>query len=517
MNKRTLSLIIVGIAVLAAGGLFAVKMTYESKVRNGIERFLANLPQPLECKAGKIDVSFFDKSVVISDLTGNYKGKDTVTFSLAKISAAGINADAAKEGAGTTDIAKTLVVEKAVFDSNLFSNAIDHYAYQDISGDLNRIINETIKVMPALIAAYADPEYATSQKKQMELLGEITPLIAATETLTIGSATIQNYSYTFPTMGKTVVKIAEGSMGKYSLREMGSAIFKGVAVTPEGSAPPLIEVESVGMDGAQLPSFVAMCRALSLDATSPALLRETLRGQKFALKNLAVKNLAVRHPQDLGQTVLSLANGTFSYIAENAHDMDLRFDDMKVAKVLMEQGNIPENALALMPETLLYNGALQIKATAKDEGGKVYDLECTKFAISENTLGNFSLSFAFDDLNPLVYIMGMSGPAALKNFDLSVKDTGASDVFFTILAEDEGNATAASLRAQAVSSLPAQETLPNDALRGLMSAVATFLEKSGNTLRITLAPASPLNLQEFQAALAEPAKLGLTFMVAPAQ
>lgn len=524
MNKRTLSLIIVGIAVLAAGGgLFSVKTTYESKVRNDIENFLANLPQPLECTAGKIDVSFLGKSVVISDLTGSYKGKEAVTFSLAKISATGINTDAAKDGAGPTDIAKTLVVEKVVYGSPLFSATIDQYAYQGISGDLNQIIDETIKAMPTLITVYTDPEYITSEKKQIEALGKLSPLIAASETLTIGSATMRNLSYTVPVMDKelapgqkVVVKIAEGNTGKYSLREMENMLFKDVSVTPEGSATPLITIESLGMDGAKLPSFAALFKALSQDTASPALLQAALQGQSFALKNLAIKNMSIHNPENLEQTVLSLANGTFNYIAENAHDIDLRFDGMKVDKMLMENNGFPKNALALMPETLSHSGAVRITVTAKDAGDKTYDLECTKIAFSEDTLGNFSLSFAIDDLNPMALAFGMPGPAVLKNFDFSAKDTGASDVFFTVRAEDE-NATAASLRAQAVDSLPAQDTLPNDALRELMSAVATFLEKPGSTLRITLAPASPLNLQEFQAALEDPAKLGLTVMVAPAQ
>lgn len=519
MNKRTLSFIIAGIAVLAAGGLFAVKTTYESKVRNGIEDFLANLPQPLEAKAGNIEVSFFDKSVVISDLTGSYKGSEAFSFSLGKLAATGINVDAAKEGAGTTDIAKTLVAEKAVYTTTLFNASIDRYAYQNISGDLNRIIEETIKATPAIVATYTDPEYATSQKKQMEFLGKITPLIAASETLTIGNGTIQNYTYTLPlNKTKAVVTIGEGSMGKYSLREMGSMVFKSISCTPEGSSTPLLQIESIGMDGAQIPSFVELFKAISQGMTSSAILRTTLQGQNFALKNLSIKNMSVRNPENLEQTVISLADSSFSYIAEASHDMDLRFDGVKIAKTLVEKGDLPESVLALIPETLSYSGAMQIKATAKGEGGKSYDLECKKIAYKEDTLGEFTMSLAIDDINAMALMMGIPGPAALKNFDLTVKDTGASDILFTAMAAEEEGQSAAGLRARAASELPALEELPNDALRGLVSAVKAFIEKPGNMIRITLAPASPLNLQAFQAAaIAEPAKLGLSASTTPAQ
>jgi hypothetical protein len=519
MNKRTLSFIVAGVVVLAAGGLFAVKNTYESKVRSGIENFLANLPQPIEAKAGKIDISFFDKSVVISDLTVKDKGQDDVTFSVAKIAATGINFDAAKEGAGTTEIAKTLVVEKCVYSSKLFNSVIDSYAYQNISGDLNRMINESVNATPAIIAAFTDPEYPTSQKKQLEFLSKMTPLIAASETLTIGNAAIKNYTYTIPVNGsKMTVSLAEATVGKYSLREMGNMVFKDTTCSMDGSSIPFVRFESISMDSAELPSFEEMFKAISQGMKSPTVLRTTLQGQKFALKNLRVKNMSVRDPKNMEQMLFSLDNSTFSYVADSAHDVDTRFDGLKMAKALLAEGGMPEDALALMPETLVYSGAMRIKATARGEAGASYDLNCEKIAFKEDTLGEFSLSLAIDDLNSIALIMGMPGPAALKNFDLTVKDTGASNVLFTVKAAEGENQTAAALRAEAVKELPPQEQLPNDALRSLVGAVRTFIEKPGNTLRITLAPASPLNLQTLQsAALMTPDKLGLTASTTPAQ
>lgn len=515
MNKRTLSFIAIGVVVLAAGGLFALKTTYESKVKTGIENFLANLPAPMEATAGKIDVSFFDKSVVISDITGSYKGKEAVSFSLAKISATGINADAAKEGAGTTAIAKSLLVEKMVYASKAYSASIDQYAYNDISGDLNRIIDETVKALPAFMAAYADPDYATSQKKQMEFLGKITPLLAALETMTIGNGSLRDYSYTIPLKSQRLVfKIAESTMGKYSLREMGSMVVKGVTMAPEGVSTPLLELESLGMDGAELPSFIELFKAISQGVSSAALLRPTLQGQDFALKNLNVKNLSVRDPKNPDQVVFSLADGTFSYIAKASHDMDMRFSGMKMAKSLLNRGEeLPESVQNLLPSVLSFSGVTQINATRKGNSDKVYDFDCKKIAFKEDSLGQFSLSLSVGDLNAMALAMGMPGPATLKNFHFNARDMRASTVFFTILAEEEDNenVTPESLRAKAISELPPSESLPNEQLRNLVEGIRYFISGEQRGLEISIAPPAPLTLQELQAAaLTAPEKLGIS-------
>ncbi|CAK7011222.1 MAG: hypothetical protein DELT_02092 [Desulfovibrio sp.] len=541
MTKRKLPLVIAGLAVLAGVGLFVVKMTYESKIQNSIENFFASLPAPLEAKAGKIDVSFFDKSVTITDITGGYKTEnDVVTFSIAKIAAFGINENAAKEGAGVTEIAKKLTVENLLYDSKLMHAKIGSYAYRDISGDFNRIMHECVKAFPIVAAAYTDPEYATSEKKQQQLLGELAPLLQAAETLTVGGGEAKDYTYSIPLAdSKALVTIAEFTVGKYSLREMGPMAIKNITCTPEGASAPLVSLEFLGMDGAELPSFAGLFAAIGQGVTSPALLKPYLQGQKFALKNLNAKNLTVRNPENLDEILFSLGNSSFSYAATSVlapaggsdaasvgqalsvHDADLHFDGMKIAKILLERGkDLPASVLALMPETFSYSGAVQIKASAKDANNQSYDLDCKKIALKENSLGEFSLSLAINDLNTMALVMGIPGPAALKGFDLSVKDTGASQLFFTATAEDksEEGATPASLRAEALKGLPAPDALPNDTLRGLNDAMRAFIEKPGNTLRITLAPATPLTVTALQAAaLAAPEKLGLSASTTPAE
>lgn len=513
MNKRTLSLVAAGIAIVIAAGFFGLKMTYESKVRNAVENFLATLPEPLEATAGRIDVSFLDKSVVISDLAGKYTGKKLVTFSIAKLSASGINADAFKEGAGTAHIADSLKIENVVYDSDFFTLKIDQYAYQNISGDLQRILNENIRAIPVFITMYADPAYFTSGREQKELFGHIAPLLEALETLSIGGVAMRGYSFSTP--GDGTVTVAEGVSGKYSLREIENMAFTNIAFTPAGSSAPVTLLGTVGIDGAALPSFAEPLKAISQGAAPSAVFQTMLRGQKLALRNLHMKDMTIRDPENPGHALLTLAGFSFSYAADSSLDMDLGFDGLKIVRELLKN-DIPEEALALMPDPLSNSGAVKITATEQD--GKLDTLECKKIAFKEDTLGNFSQSFAIRDLNTMAFLMGVPGPAALTSFDLTVTDTGASDVLYTALAAFNENDTPERLRMETIRELPAPESLPNDTLRELVAALRTFLEKPGGTFRMTLAPASPLALWELQAtALTEPEKLGLTVSISPAQ
>lgn len=523
MNKRKVGLIAGVLCLLAVAGAFAVKMQYESKIRGDIEKALASLPQPLSATAGKIDVSFFNKSVTIANLKATYtmkigKGDATQTlpieYTVDRIEAAGINIDGFKEGAGAAKLLDSLVLVNTRFTSPQAQSFLARNEARDISGDASQLIAGIAKALPAILEIGASPDFGLSETEQKEFIAAFSGILKAYETVIIGESSIEGYQSTTDFDGtKVEIRMASGQAGKSTIRNMGPVTLKHLTAAVDGVQ--WVTLETISMGEIVLPSFVGFLDILSKgDIPDPQLLKGMFKDQTFALKNLRLKNLEARHPM-LGDTpIFTLGEVDFSYVAETDHTVDFTFNDLGVPKAVIINGTgLPGAALANLPDTITFEGVIQQVAIPRETGA--YDAECKKMFLKGSGLGEASLSFSIANLNALAFLMRMPQPQ-VKNFDLSLTDAGFSEAAFAVSGLFEGKTSELARAAEVASLRKTLEEDPETPGKEVIAGLADFLEKPGKSLRITMTPASPLSLEELEAlALTDPAALGLTVTVTP--
>ncbi|MDL2209568.1 hypothetical protein LJC26_02045 [Desulfovibrio sp. OttesenSCG-928-O18] len=516
MNKRKIYLIVGGLCVLVAAGLFIAKNQYEAKMRGDIETFLANLPAPLTAVAEKIEVSVLDRSFALTNLKGQYKSESTeLEFSTARVEAKGVNLDAFKADAGSVLLADSVKLTNNVVKTPGVYAGIESYALENVSGNITQLADEYIKVFPDLVALLKAPGFEMDKKAQRQALGALSGLLKAYETFSAGKVTMTNYVHTSLVDDKKMtMTLARSETQKYSIRETGPSSMTGLSFTIDEK--PFMAWESLRYDGITLPSFVEFLNALCGEVVPPReKLKATLEGQVFALNNLRGKSFVAHDPEDSERKLFALADFGLSYEARDAHTVNFTYSGFDIDKKLIEDdGDLSDEALALLPTTLSFEGAFQGTLTRKDENTASADFK--RIHLKEASLGEMTLAFSIKDVNVLAIFLGMPGPAALESLDLNLVDNGMSELLFTVAAE-EAEDSAANVRTEVVNQFTtSREALPNDTLKGLADASAKFLEKSGKSFRLTLAPAKPLPLMLIQsAAFTDPDKLGLTYSVTP--
>lgn len=513
MNKRTLFFVGGGICLLAVVGLFVAKHQIESGLRKDIANFFATLPAPLSASVETIDVSAINKTITLRNIKGQYKnsGNDNMEFSIARVEAVGVNVDAFKKDVGTTTLAKSLTIIDSLCKYAGGEARMEREYLEDISGDGRLLLAELAKALPAITALQANPDFSGDHAAQTKAAGELAGVVRAYETFSIAKTQVTNYSYTIPVDDNTIRVVADSvDLQKYSLREMGPFSVTGIRATFDDT--PFMKLDSITCDGVELPSFVGLLQALGKEemASSNAL-QATLKDQPFALKNLRSKNLVLYDPETADRMLFSLGDTLLSYEARAAHTVETVCNGMSINRTLLEEsGLLPDEALALLPKVVVFESAF--RATAMKKEDDAYDIACNELRLKEPALGEITSAFSINNFHIFALIMGAPGPAALKNFDVTVRDAGMLEFAFALATLGTGE-TPEALRAQAVAELAhTRDTLPNDTLKGLADAVGTFLERSGSTLKITIAPEKPLNLSALQAAaLTSPEDLGLTY------
>lgn len=524
MDKRKIGLIAGGVCVILLAVIFGMKLRYEWKVQDAIEDALAALPKPLAVKAGGIDVSFFNKSVTLTDV----KGSCTLTvpqngaeqsipmeFTVGGVVATGVNSDGFKEGAGTARLLDSLTITGVALTSPMVRTTIDHYYIEGISADFAQLDAGIQNVMSALMEADAINSSSPDREQTQEVMHGIAAMLKAYETMTVKKFAVKNYAYTLSDDGMEVDMLMETMEGRdYSIREMGPLSLKNVKGSLNGT--PFMEMESMTADGIVLPSFIAVVEKLAESPFfSSLVLQEALKGQNFALKNLRIKGITLRHPMQQDLTVFSLGDSNFSYFAEDAHVMDFAFNNLNIAKsVILQQARIPASVLDSQPEIISFEGAIQQQAKMKEPGS--YDVAVKRAYIKGTSLGEASMSLTANNINSMAIIMGMPGDAALEKFEISLTDRGLSDVVFALNAMHSGE-SAADLREQELAELREQLEKENGAAgKQILAGIIAFLEKTGSTLSIVIAPPSPTGLDQLPEAFETGSPdIGLSVTVSP--
>jgi len=529
MDKRKIGLIAGGAFVILLAVIFGMKLRYEWKVQGAIEDALAALPQPLVVKAGDIDVSFFNKSVTLTNVKGSYTltvpqaaspdGADQsipMEYTMASVAATGVNIDGFKEGAGVAKLLDSLTITGVAFTSPLAQATIDRYYLEGISADFARLAGEIRNAFPALMEANAIASYQQSREQTQELMHGIASILKAYETMQVKKLSLKNYAYSM-NAEDAKVDMLMGSMEArdYSIRQMGPFSLNDVKMSLNGT--PFMEMKAVTTDGMVLPSFVALVEELAKSPfPSQSVLQETLKGQNFALKNLRFKDITLRHPMQKDLTVFSLADSTFSYVAKDAHVMDFAFSNLNIAKsVIEQQAGIPASVLATQPEIISFEGAIQQQTKMKEPGS--YDVAVKRAHIKGTGLGEASLALAANNINSMAIMMGAPGGAELEKFEISLTDKGLSDVIFALDGMHSGS-NAAEQREQELADLREQlEEETSVAGKQILTGIIAFLEKTGATLSVVIAPPTPTGLDQLSEAFeAGSPDLGLSVTVTPA-
>jgi hypothetical protein len=509
MAKRNPLLIALGIALLAVAGLLGLKMWLEDNMRGRFERFLAGLPAPLTASAEKIDVSYLNKSLTLTNLKLTQAGEaGTVVCAVSRVEADGVNLDAFEPGAGVARLVKSLKISGVTYAGPTHEGSAERYVYEDISGDYGQIRQQLSQTFSLLMEAGSlkdDP------KSLQRFAGSLSNILQAAETLTIGKAqSINVVSTGFLGDKKMTFTVASTDAGRNSMREVGPMTISKLGASFDGKR--IISLESLSCEGVSLPSFVDFFkvmgeRDLDIDGKETLnLLAATLKDQVFALRGLRAKNLVVNVPDEENRVLFSLADMGLNYAAEAAHAVDFTYGGLAVDTAVIE--DLPDTARALLPAVLSFSGGFNAQATPREPGA--YDLDCRDASIKEPALGGFSLSFAVNAVNPTSLLNEGRDRSRWKSLSLSLTDAGFSDVAFSFMPGDP-----AAARASAIAEL--ENFGENDTHKNLAGAFSTFLEKSGKTFRLSFAPQQALSLRALEnLALTAPEKLGMTVSVTPA-
>lgn len=520
MNKRKIGIIVGGLCLVALAALFIVKQQYESKIQKDIEAFLADLPKSWSAKAENIDVSFFDKSVTLTNLKGTYtppqdSGQESIPmdFAFDRIKAAGVNVEGFEPGAGTVKLLDSLTFTNATFNSPLAQSSIESYSIEGISADFQMVADEIAKAAPTLMAANAVSDYPASNAEIDKVMKAFAGIFKAYETVTVKRLSFKNYKYSLDFQGQKIDMSMGGADGKdYSIRRMGSCTLTDIRASLNGA--PLFSLESGSIDETVLPSFVPMFETMAKSAnTSPDELMASLKGQPFALKNMRFKNMTMRNPLEPDKIAFSLADTTLSYVLEGSHALDYSFNGLSIGREPIAMGiGLPDSALSSLPDPVTLEGRLTLDVNQQSDD--LYGLNLKKLFLKGPGLGEANLTSEADNLNTQALLQGIPDTSTtLKNFDLSVTDDGLSDVFFSFSGIWTGS-SAAEVRAHHVESL--KEDLENEDTavnKEVLTALIEFLAKPGGTLRFVIAPPAPATLDTYMEAFAKDDAASVGFSV----
>lgn len=505
MNKKKIGIIVGGLCLLALAAVFIVKQQYESKVQKDIETFLATLPEPWSAKAEKIEVSFFDKSVTLTNLKGTYtftlplNGKQEsmpMDFTFDRVKATGVNVEGFEPGAGTVKLLDSLDFTNTAFISPLAQSSIESYSIEGISADFRLVADEIAKAAPTIMAANAVSDYPASNAEMNKMMGAFAGIFKAYETVTIKRFSFKNYKYALDFQGQKIDMFMGGAEAKeYSIRKLGYCSVTDVKASLNGT--PVFSMESSSSDEMILPSFVRMFEVMAKNEyPSPNDLLASLKGQTFALKNMRIKNMVVQSPLEPGKTVFSLADTSFSYVAEDSHALDFSFGGLAVDRSLIAMANgLPAAPFSTLPDPVTLEGALALDVTAQPDG--LSGLNVKKLFVKGPGLGEANLVSESGNINIQSLMRGIPDTSVTqKNFELSVTDGGLSEVFFAV-GGYMGGVSAEEARDAHVESL--EEDLEDEDTKigqEVLTALIEFLSKPGGTLKLVVAPPAPATIDD---------------------
>ena len=517
MNRKIVTFVVIAV-IAVTGGFFWIKSRFDAQVRQGIETFVASIPAPCTMTIGKIDVDSFKRTVTLFDAeTICTSNNGEQKFSAKRVVAANVNMDAFKEGAGKTVLLKKLELADVAFMGPGLAGSMEYYRLEGIAGDMKIIWPAISRALPGLALAYNRlDDLETNKELQRKLMAAFVDVLRAYETVAIDTFEMRNYTYRLNADDMPLSMTVRDVMGsKYALRDMGPIQLAGISVTLGDT--PVLSMESMGLEGAKLPSFVPLFE-IAASGREPALseIQEVFKAKDFSLKNVYSKNMLVQDPRQPGQMICSLAESSFSYDGSAMHHAAIAWKDLSVNKALYTEGSgLSAGVLALIPDTVHVGGSFVVQAATKDKG--FYDITWEAM-VKEQALGSLLIKADVLNVHAMAVAMGSPGAAALGSMTLLATDTGISEILFTLAAEKEG-VTAEEQRASVVRQLSrSQGALPNDTIRNLAENIMKFLEKPGSSITVSLKPESPLNaLLLKQLFVADPVKLGLSVSLTPAQ
>ena len=276
---------------------------------------------------------------------------------------------------------------------------------------------------------------------------------------------------------------------------LGSSELREIAETSNG--PLMIKDIWAEFDGSRFMSLAE----ISFDATllppesEVGFDREIPLGQNpfhgdFHLKKGAVKGLKLTIDTPNGKPLpISLAHAGVHFVfTDKQQQVSLSVDRLAMEKrILSISGDIPEQSeiIALLPDTLVFNGQMDLTISVLQKGGTTLLLSPAMLGIEK--MGAITLTVDMTNLLPT-----KKDPSVVL-IDMSLMDEGISEFCFAAFGMLTGT-DPGTLRQSVCAFLTAAPAALSEPLTELRDNILNFLEKPGASLRITIAPATPTPL-----------------------
>lgn len=538
--KSKTPLLLAALLVLGLAGFFGFQWHKGNLLRQGIEKSLAMLPENVKMTVGNIDVPLIGSSVILSDVTvamDSALGPSVQTVKQVRIT--GLNPAAFLPETGVIPLADSVEATGMQWSAPGVDMRVASQRMEDLRGDAGLISREFREQWPllqslAVITPKADPK--ESLAKMSGLIG----LIRAMETLYIGRLYLEDQEFDLdlkvdhehfalpenidPFRLAMRWRMEALEIREYSLGSVGP--MRGQNLHMEAEDKSTVFIAALGWDSMRLPSYADLFALMNKPEVlenpdlANAELMELFKRQPLAINNLRLSDMRGDTPNSDQNPQFVMRDGSFSYALQDpTQDFQLRYSGLAVEKARLNSGEreIPEEVFALLPATLVMDGALEFTLTRNSP--QSMDVDCKLLHAKLKDIGEASLTLTLNDFYALEAAMGrFPGQGTLVRSRLSLTDIAASNILLAVEAAQRGpNSTPEALRQQLVGqALGTAQRLPEGPFRTLAENLAQFLRAPGGSFELTIQPPQPLPMKELQLGLLEnPEKLGLSSHFTP--
>ena len=497
--SRYAYLLLALVPALALAGCFDGNKDAENKKK--IEAQLARLPgshnATVVVKGDTLTITGFKADIP-------YAGMGVNRITLEELSAEGVDFDAAAK-AGVVPVAK-----KVSFKNYTSSMEFSSGAGLGGSGSATSVVGLMSLTGLQIDAGAFDKALGTpAAGDKAEKPVALPDLIAALMTFKAESSVFQNYrvdmNLGIVSITMSMDKGTSGAMTMLSWKDMSLENFKATAFGSEVfslgkwtiknfSVPDIVTPAMKQVYGSADPKADPFAASAAYEHD----LAEAFKKSPIIVQGMVMEDMKVRPMTNEPLTLKKVS-------------LDIEFSQNKlILKKDVEGFVIPPSvygkglegrALAkLYGKPFELSGAVDFEAVKDGEGGRI---AVNSLRLADKNLGglDFSLKGAFPQGNKEVPAVPESGDdVRLNKLDLTLKDAGALDLIFGLLAEEEKgynpSATKESTRAEIIGSLTPKEG-DGAAKRQIIDAFSKFLSGSG-TFSLSMAPSFPVTFDELE-------------------
>ena len=464
------------VLLLAACAAFGAGKYLEYAQVKRCNAFLARIPASWGLSIGTVSASLFGRSLTVSDIRFALPSREgALAVTMETITAEGIAFEKLLE-AGKARLAESLVITNVRVTGSSFETSTEYCALTDVSGDPASLGTE-------LGNAYLDGAGFLRQLGSAALAdGAGTSFADASQSPFPYSAVryvSRNDRTVFPFKGKSLeFFVASSDVADISGDKLGSSVFKDMQGIYDGRK--FFSLAEFGLTSMELPR------------EAPPLPSKTALGQNpfvgtAVLDGGYVKKLFFEAQLPDGNALpatLEEARLTGRF-ADERQTFAVQVTNLSTPKALLEKmaskngmANIQEIA-PFIPENVVCSGHVAMDITPLANGEVAFSF--SPLAVSVREMGALSLAVEMQGRE------GMEQNAKVRLMDLSLTDSGGSELLFMLVGKAQGK-TPSYLRRELRMGLSAAGLALQGPLADLAAHALDFLEKPGATLTVKLDP-----------------------------